>query len=97
MNLPEYQKKLEAYEALIGVQEISIRDAEHADTGSFDSALIVSLPSNLQIYLIEYINTHQAEILSEIKEAARIQLAADKIQALAENEAQVAAIKNSSL
>ena len=97
MNLPEYQKKLEAYEALTEVSEIPIRHAEHADTGSFENALIVTVSADLQAYLIEYITDHQTEILSEIKESVRIQLEADKIQALAENEVQVAAIKNSSL
>lgn len=97
MNLPEYQKKFEAYEALTEVSEISIRDAEHTDTQSFDHALIVSLPSNLQVYLIEYINTHQVEILTEIKETARVQLEADRIAMIAETEAEIAAIKKSSL
>ena len=79
------------------VSEIPIRHAEHADTGSFENALIVTVSADLQAYLIEYITDHQTEILSEIKESARVQLEADKIQALAENEVQVAAIKNSSL
>ena len=97
MNLPEYQKKLEAYEALTEVSEIPIRHAEHADTGSFENALIVTVSADLQAYLIEYITDHQVEILSEIKESARIQLEADRIAMIAETEAEIAAIKNSSL
>jgi hypothetical protein len=96
MELKEFQANEAAYEELLKVTSLPVRQPSQEDMNRRDLSDHIVVPGQpmLSKLLLAYVQKNEIVILDKLKNMALIQLRADKAQLLLDNDTQIAAIKS---
>jgi hypothetical protein len=96
MELQEFKTNKLAYEELLKVTGLSVREPNQEDRNRQDFANHIIVPGQPLVtkLLLAYLQKNEVIILEKLKNAALVQLKADKAQLILDNESQIATIKN---
>jgi hypothetical protein len=96
MELQEFKAKKLAYEELLKVTTMPVRQANAEDVNShnFATNIMVPGPVSLTALLISYLIKNGDAILEEVKNMALEQLTADKAQLIKDVESDLSTIKS---
>jgi len=96
MELQEFKANKAAYEELLKVTSLPVRQAttEDANMHNVSNHIVVPGQPILTKLLLSYLQKNDLVILEKLKTAALVQLKADKAQLLLDNESQISTIKS---
>lgn len=96
MELQEFKAKKLAYEELIKVTTMPVREPNNEDLNQHNLAnhIVVSGQPILSKLLLSYLQKNEVNILEKLKNMALIQLKADRAQMLLDTESEIATIKS---
>lgn len=95
MELQEFKANKLAYEELLKVTTLPVRRANQEDRNrqDFDTHIVVPEQPMITKLLLNYLQKNELIILEKLKNAALVQLKADKAQMILDTETQIASIK----
>ena len=97
MEPQNYDNLKQAYEALLGVAEFSVKEIVNNEYIHLANVAVDPGDPLLRSLLLEYLNTNQATILAELKILALTKLKEARDQMIIDAEKQIAALKTEQL
>jgi len=93
MDLQEFKTKKLAYEELLKVTTLPVREATQEDTNRHDPSNTVIVDRSIKTLFLAYLKENEKAILETLKNMALAQLKADKAAMLLTIEAEISTIK----
>ncbi len=96
MELQEFKAKKLAYEELLKVTTMPVRQVNQEDRNRQDFATHIVVPYQpiVTMLLLAYLQKNEVVILEKLKNMALVQLKADRAQMLLDTESEIATIKS---
>jgi hypothetical protein len=93
MELQEFKIKKLAYEELLKVTTLPVREATQEDTNRHDASNQIIVPQSIKNLLLAYLKENEKTILEAMKSKALTQLKADKAAMVLAVETEIATLK----
>ena len=93
MDLQEFKTKKLAYEELLKVTTLPVREATQEDTNRHDTASQIIVDPSIKKLLLAYLKENEKTILEAMKSKALTQLKADKAAMVLAVETEIATLK----
>lgn len=96
MELQEFRTNKRAYEELLKVSALSVREPNNEDLNQHNLANHIVVPGHplLTRLLLGYLQKNEVVILEKLKNMALVQLKSDRNQMLLDTESEIAIIKS---
>jgi hypothetical protein len=93
MDLQEFKAKKLAYEKLLKVTVLPVREATQEDTNRHDISSQLIVDGSIKKLLLDYLKENEKTILEILKNMALTQLKADKTAMMLSIEAEISTLK----